>query len=78
MTGKRYNWHKAWHRQGARIVHESGLAFEMDAVLGVMTCDDTLEAWQAFEAARGVPVHDLIERIKRLAKEAAEWHERNP
>lgn len=73
MTGKYYAWHKAWHRQGARLVHDSGLSVEFDEVLGWHTCDDTLEAWGAFELARGVPLHDQLARLQRLLKEAALW-----
>ncbi|MDY7537694.1 hypothetical protein QN372_00895 [Undibacterium sp. RTI2.1] len=73
MTNKHYNWHHAWHQIGNRRVHDSGLAFEFDDDLGWVTCDDTFEAWQAFEFARGVPQHDLLARSMRLAREAAEW-----
>lgn len=75
MTGKNYNWHKRWHMVGARRVHESGLAFEYDEELGWCTCDDTIEAWQAFEIARGVPLHDIMSRMMRLAREASEWQQ---
>lgn len=78
MTGKHFNWHRAWRWQGGRLVHDSGLAFEVDEDLGVCTCDDTIEAWQAFETARGVPRHDLQARLMRLTREAAEYHDRNP
>lgn len=78
MTGKHYNWHKAWRWQDQRLLHSSGLAFTVDDALGVCTCDETLDAWQAFERARGVPHHDLQERLKRLTREAAEYYERNP
>lgn len=75
MTSKHFNWHKAWHRQGARLVHDSGLAVEYDDVLGWCTTDDTSEAWSAFELARGVPLHDQPARLQRLLKEAAQWRE---
>jgi hypothetical protein len=78
MTGKNYNWHKSWRWHDQRLVHDSGLAFEVDAVLGVCTCDETLDAWQEFERARGVPQHDLHQRLKRLTREAADYSERNP
>ena len=54
MTGKHYNWHVAWRRDGGRLVHDSGLAVEYDDELGWVTCDDTCEGWSAFETARGV------------------------
>lgn len=81
MTSKNFNWHKNWHREGARLIHISGLAFEVtkgDGYTDIIATGDTLEAWQAFELARGVPLHDLAERAKRLNREAAEWHSRNP
>lgn len=77
MTGKHFNWHKAWRWQNRRLVHDSGLAFEVDEALGITTCDDTLEAFQAFEMARGVPLHDLQSRVMRLTREAGEFYERN-
>lgn len=73
MTGKHHHWHKAWRRDGARLVHDSGLAVENDDALGWCTCDDTLETWSAFELARGVPLHDQLARLQRLLKEAAQW-----
>ena len=78
MTGKHRNWHKAWRREGARLVHESGLAVEFDDDLGWFSTDDTTEAWSTWEMARGVPLHDLQARLQRLIREAAEWHQRNP
>lgn len=73
MTGKHHSWYKAWRREGARLVHDSGLAVEYDDVLGWCTTDDTTEAWSAFEFARGVPLHDHPARLQRLLKEAAQW-----
>jgi hypothetical protein len=29
MTGKNYNWHKAWRRDGGRLVHISGAALNI-------------------------------------------------
>lgn len=78
MTGKHFGWHKAWRREGARLVHDSGLAVEYDDELGWMTDDTTTEAWAAWEQTRGVPLHDLAARIQRLCREAAEWVARNP
>jgi hypothetical protein len=59
-------------------MHESGLAVEYNDVLGWSSTDDTAEAWSAWEMARGVPLHDLQARLKRLLKEAAEWDAHNP
>lgn len=78
MSGKHRNWHKAWHREGARLLHDSGLAVEYDEMLGWCTTEETTEAWAAFELARGVPLHDLTARLSRLIKEAEEWNARNP
>lgn len=75
MTNKKFNWHKHWHKAGERRVHDSGLAFEYSEALGWNTCENTMEAWQAFEMARGVPFHDLLARCQRLARECAEWEE---
>ena len=68
----------SWHREGALLVHDSGLAVEYDEDLGWSATDDTAEAWAAFEQARGVPLHDLPARMQRLCREAAEWARRNP
>ena len=60
-------------------MHDSGLVVEQDEDLGGwITCNDTTEAWSAFELARGVPMHDQHARLRRLLREAAEWHARNP
>ncbi len=39
---------------------------------------ETLAEYQEYELARGVPLHDLAQRLMRLAREAHEWHRRNP
>lgn len=78
MPGKRYNWRRAWSRDGYRLLHDSGLVVEYDAELGWAATDDSAEAWAAFEQARGVPLHDLSARMQRLCREAAEWSKRNP
>jgi len=78
MSGKRKYWHKAWRRDGARLLHDSGLAVEYDDVLGWCTTDATTEAWSASEAARGVPVHDHPARLQRLLREAAKWDRSKP
>lgn len=79
MTGKHYNWHKAWRRIGARLVHDSGLAVEFDDEFGgYVTTEDTTETWSRSETARGVPLHDQHARLQRLLREAAEWDMRNP
>ncbi|ADU99466.1 hypothetical protein [Alicycliphilus denitrificans] len=78
MTGKHHNWHKAWRRDGPKLIHDSGLAVEYNNDMGWSSTDDTTEAWSAFELARGVPLHDLQARLGRLLREAAEWDQRNP
>lgn len=83
MTGKHYQWHKAWRREASGdLLHDSGLRVLVqpvdDGAVDLVTADDTLEAWQAFEAARGVPAHDMLARLRRLIREASEWHRRNP
>ncbi|MFN3415897.1 MAG: hypothetical protein ACK4ZD_06230 [Caldimonas sp.] len=82
MTGKHYQWHKAWRREpSGHLLHDSGLRVLVTRgpdYTDLRASPDTLEAWQAFEAARGVPMHDMLARLKRLIKEAQEWHARNP
>lgn len=84
MTGKHYAWHKAWTRtQTGHLHHSSGLLvlvgeLDEDGGQDLVTDDESLAAWQAFERARGVPLHDLQARLGRLLREAAEWHARNP
>ncbi len=82
MTGKNKNWHKAWRRDAAgRLVHISGAAFTVERGVGytdINAAPETVDEFQAFELARGVPVHDLAQRLMRLAREAGEWLERNP
>lgn len=82
MTGKHYQWHKAWRREpSGHLLHDSGLRVLVkpgDGYTDLQAAPDTLEAWQAFESARGVPFHDMLSRLKRLIKEAQQWHTRNP
>lgn len=78
MTNKNFNWHKAWERlPSGRLRHISGLEFEHNDDLGWSTCDNTLAEFQRYEQARGVPLHDLVSRLQRLAREAADWHKFN-
>lgn len=70
----KYQWHKAWTRlSDGRLRHESGLEFEHDDVLGWHTCKNTLDVFQTAELTRGVPLHDIVHRLMRLAKEAGMW-----
>ena len=82
MTGKRYAWHKAWHRlPNGRLRHASGAEFVLvrgDGFTDVKAAPETVSEFQANELARGVPLHDLVQRLQRLAREANEWNARNP
>ncbi len=81
MGGKRKDWHKAWRREGCQLVHSSGLRLNVLAAPGyadIETDDASVAIFQARETARGVPLHDLVQRLQRLLREAAEWHARNP
>ena len=69
------NWHLEWQTVGDRRKHSSGLEFEYDEVLGWSTCDDTINAFVAHESARGVPLHDIQNRLIRLAKECSTWRD---
>lgn len=82
MTGKHYQWHKSWSRdQGGHLVHASGLRVivtHVDGITDLETDDASLAIFQASETSRGVPTHQLFERIQRLVKEAQIFQERNP
>ena len=70
----KYNWHKAWQKlPNGRLWHESGLQVEYNDNLGWVSCNDTIDAFQQFEMARGVPLHDIQNRLTRLLKEASLW-----
>jgi hypothetical protein len=82
MTGKHYQWHKSWSRdQDGHLLHNSGLrvlVIKGDGFTDLETDDASLAIFQAKETARGVKIEDLAARLRRLLKEAAEWHPRNP
>ena len=82
MTGKHYAWHKAWQRlPNGRLRHISGAEFTVERGEGftdIKAAPETLDQYQAHELARGVPLHDLAQRLMRLAREANEWHAKNP
>lgn len=75
--GKHHNWHRAWTRlPNGRLRHISGAEFVIqrgDGFTDINAAPETLDEFQTFELARGVPVHDLAQRLIRLAREAAEW-----
>lgn len=82
MTGKHNNWHRAWSRlPNGRLRHSSGAEFVLipgNGFTDVKAAPETLAEYQEYELARGVPLHDLAQRLMRLAREAHEWHRRNP
>lgn len=82
MPGKHKNWHRAWSRlPNGRLRHISGAEFVLlpgDGFTDVNAAPETLAEYQSFELARGVPLHDMEQRLMRLAREAGEWHARNP
>ena len=82
MTGKHHNWHRAWNRlPDGRLRHISGAEFVVVSGNGfkdINAAPETLAEYQAYELARGVPLHDLAQRLMRLAREAGQWLERNP
>lgn len=81
MTGKHHNWHRAWSRlPNGRLRHISGAEFVVVSGNGfkdINAAPETLAEYQAYELARGVPLHDLAQRLMRLAREAGQWLERN-
>ena len=82
MTGKHRNWHRAWSRlPNGRLRHISGAEFMVergDGFTDIKAAPETMGEFQDYELARGVPLHDLAQRLMRLAREAGEWLERNP
>lgn len=82
MVNKHFNWHKSWSRdQDGNLVHTSGLRVLVllgDGFTDLETDDASLAIFQASETSRGVPAHQLVERVQRLIKEAQTWHEANP
>lgn len=80
MTNKR-NWHKEWSREGSFLVHSSRLRLEViedDGFTDIVTEDASLVVCRAKETARGMAAHDFDERVLRLVKEGARWHQMNP
>lgn len=77
MTGKHRNWHRAWSRlPNGRLRHISGAEFTVQRGGGytdINAAPETLAEFQTYELARGVPVHDLAQRLIRLAREAGDW-----
>ena len=82
MTGKHFNWHKSWSRdQDGNLLHTSGLRFMVthgNGFTDLETDNASMAIFQASETSRGVPMHQLVERVQRLTKEAQMYHRRNP
>lgn len=82
MGGRHKNWHRAWSRlSNGRLRHISGAEFIVvpgDGHTDIQAAPETLGEFQGHELARGVPLHDLAQRLVRLAREAGEWLQRNP
>ena len=81
MAGKRYNWHKNWHWRNNCLIHSSGLTFSLimaksaqtdKSTYTLETCPEALEVFSKNEQGRGVPPHDIENRLNRLKKEAVE------
>ena len=74
MASKNFGWHKGWQAlPNGRRRHISGLEFEHDDDLGWLTCDDTLDEFQAYQLAQGTALHDIQARLMRLVWECSEW-----
>lgn len=74
VTNKHFNWHKSWSREASgHLVHTSGLrvlVIRGDGFIDLETDDASMAIFQASETSRGVPVHQLVDRVQRLLKEA--------
>lgn len=79
MTGKHYNWHRAWQRDAeGRLLHTSGLRVLVargDGYTDYEIDPASVQAFEAAESARGVAVHDRLARLQRLLREAQRWYE---
>lgn len=82
MTSKHFGWHAKWSRDASgHLQHVNGLRILMlpgDGFVDLETDDASLAIFNAHESSRGVPAHQIIERVQRLLKEAEQWHQRNP
>ena len=82
MTGKNFKWHRAWSGlPNGRLRHISGAEFIVVPGAGftdINAAPGTLGEFQSYELARGVPLHDLAQRLIRLAREAGEWMDQKP
>ncbi len=82
MTNKHFNWHKSWSREASgNLLHTSGLRMIVtrgDGYVDLVADEASLVIFQARETSRGVAPHQILERLKRLLKEAEKWHQTNP
>lgn len=81
MTGKHYQWHKEWSRDDeGRLLHSSGvrvLVARADGFTDFQIDPASLSEFQTAQQARGIPMPDTLAHLKRLLKEAQQWHPRN-
>jgi hypothetical protein len=79
MAGRHYNWHKRWRRDiDAHLVHESGvrvIVHRGEDYTDFTVDHGALEAYQAIDQARGVPLHVTLAKLKRLLAEARLWRD---
>lgn len=77
MGGRHKNWNRAWSRlPNGRLRHISGAEFIVVPGAGftdINAAPETLGEFQRYELARGVPLHDLAQRLMRLAREGGEF-----
>jgi hypothetical protein len=77
VTGKNYGWHKQWSdNDRGQVVHASGLVF--DVIKGkdffdVVVDKSTLKTFQTIELSRGVGLHQIVDRLRCLSREASQW-----
>lgn len=78
MSGKNFGWHHGWHRElPAVVMHISGLKINMMSE-GEFVDNPSIAKFMDYERARGVPDHQMLNRLTRLMREARQWHQQNP
>lgn len=79
MTGKNYKWHRNWCRDAdGHLVHKTGLRMLVTRSAGYIdfaTDDASLDGWQKTQLAIGTAPHHLLDRLRRLIKEATMWRD---
>jgi len=79
MVNKHFNWHNEWSFDSdGHLVHSTGLKVlvtQDEMGTSLETDDASLVIFRAREQARGVPAHQLDERLMRLIKEAQAFWE---